>query len=133
MIAARDDGIRTVVHGLEVVDEREDVAMAHGHLFQHGDFVAHLYPPHWIMVDLVVSLCPFVMVATLDIVCTEHFTPTWNISITLHVSVFFSPLYTASYLAPLDTLQSHFPAIPPMLYTPHMARPHTTQSPPSMK
>ena len=31
-----------VVHGLEVVDEGEDVLMAHGDLFEDGDLVADL-------------------------------------------------------------------------------------------
>ena len=36
-------GENTVVHGLKVVDEGENVLMAHGDALEDGDFVAHLY------------------------------------------------------------------------------------------
>ena len=32
----------TVVHGFEVVDQSQDVSVAHGHLFKYSDLVAHL-------------------------------------------------------------------------------------------
>jgi hypothetical protein len=33
---------RTVVHGLKVVDQGEDIPVAHGHPLQHGDLVPDL-------------------------------------------------------------------------------------------
>jgi hypothetical protein len=40
----------TVVHGLEVVDQRKNIPMAHGDSLQHRDFVSDLGPltgAHW--------------------------------------------------------------------------------------
>lgn len=46
-------GSITIIHGLEVVHEGQDILVAHGHTLQHGDLVAHhvFAPSHKALVD----------------------------------------------------------------------------------
>jgi hypothetical protein len=34
---------RTIIHGLEVIHQRQDILVAHRHLLQHGDLIPNLF------------------------------------------------------------------------------------------